>query len=71
MKLNKKLLIIFGVVVLFLTVKNMENFVDWTELSAFNNKWGDNDTAKTSFRPTKTSDLITGCDAKRGTCITY
>ena len=73
MKLNKKLLIISGLILMFLLFKNMEGFVSWTPLSGFNNQWGDNDKANVGkdFKPTKTSGLIAGCDSKRDTCITY
>lgn len=63
-------------VLLFLSnkfIKGTEKFVNWNELSGFNNRWGDNDRANvgSKFQPKKVSGLITGCDEKRGKCITY
>lgn len=73
MKFNKKLMIISGLVLLFLLIKNAENFVNWNDLSGFNNEWGDHENANVgnNFKPTKVSDLKVGCDEKRGTCIHY
>ena len=73
MKFNKKLLIVSGLVLLYLLVKKIENFVNWNDLSGFNNQWGDHDNANVGddFKATKTSDLVVGCDEKRSQCIHY
>lgn len=71
MKFNKKLLLLFGGLILFFLIQNRERFVNWTTLYAFDNNWNNNDNAETGFKATKTSELKVGCDDKRGTCIHY
>ena len=70
MKFNNKLLLVAGLALLFLMYNKMEGFVTFTDLSGFNNSWGDN-AGFGKMKPTKTSELVTGCDSKRDTCITY
>lgn len=63
------LLIVIGFYFLF---KFVENFKNFSELTGFNNQWGNYDDANLkNYKATKTSDLITNCDEKREHCIHY
>jgi len=64
-----KLLLVAGLLFL-IYASRMENFVNFINLSGFNDIWGDNAEFKKTVG-TKSSDLVTGCDSNRGTCILH
>lgn len=64
------LLLGLGMFIIMNYHKYRESFIDWNKLYGFNNQWGDHQLNITT-KPSKVSKLVTGCDEKGGTCITY